>query len=132
MEHFRAAERISHEDFETLVEEALESIPDALWQSIDNLGIVIDEWPTPAQRASVGMERQGLLLGLYEGVPLTARSHAYGLVTPDKITIFRGSILRLCGANPAAIRAQVRRTVLHEIAHHFGISDERLHELGAY
>ena len=73
-----------------------------------------------------------LLLGLYEGVPLTKRSSHYGLVPPDKITIFRGPILRVTPLDEGAIRAQVRRTVLHEIAHHFGISDERLLEIGAY
>ncbi len=132
MEHFSTTQRISQEHFEDLVEEALESIPEELWARIDNLAVLIEDWPTAIQRASVGMERHGLLLGLYEGVPLTARSHAYGMVTPDKITIFRGPILRVCPPNDDAIRAQVRRTVLHEIAHHFGISDERLHELGAY
>ncbi len=132
MEHFSPPQRISQEHFEDLVEEALESIPDTLWDNIDNLAVVVEEWPTAAQRASVGMKEQGLLLGLYEGIPLTVRSHAYGMVTPDKITIFRGSILRVCPPTDDAIRAQVRRTVLHEIAHHFGISDERLHELGAY
>lgn len=123
---------ISQEDFAQLVEEALAEIPDALWENISNLAIVIEEWPTAAQSASVGLSRHGLLLGLYEGVPLTVRSHSYGMVTPDKITIFRGPILRVCPPEDAAIRAQVRRTVLHEIAHHFGISDERLHEIGAY
>jgi predicted Zn-dependent protease with MMP-like domain len=132
MEHFSTTQRISQEHFEDLVEEALESVPEELWARIDNLAVLIEDWPTAAQRASVGMERHGLLLGLYEGVPLTARSHAYGMVTPDKITIFRGPILRVCPPDDDAIRAQVRRTVLHEIAHHFGISDERLHELGAY
>jgi len=132
MEQFGSSQRISQEHFEDLVEEALESIPEALWANIENLAVVVEEWPTALQRASVGMERHGLLLGLYEGVPLTARSHSYGMVTPDKITIFRGSILRVCPPSDDAIRAQVRRTVLHEIAHHFGISDERLHQLGAY
>lgn len=124
--------RLATEHFETLVEEALADIPDALWNKIDNVAVVVEEWPTQAQLASVGMSSGGLLLGLYEGVPLTARSHAYGLVAPDKITIFRGPILRVCPPNDEAIRNQVRRTVLHEIAHHFGISDERLHALGAY
>jgi predicted Zn-dependent protease with MMP-like domain len=122
---------LSQEDFETLVEEALADIPDALWNKIDN----VEEWPTPQQLESVGMRgdrHHGLLLGLYEGVPLTVRGHGYGLVPPDKITIFRGPILRISPPNAEAIRAQVRRTVLHEIAHHFGISDERLHALGAY
>ncbi|MEZ4617085.1 MAG: metallopeptidase family protein [Caldilineaceae bacterium] len=87
---------------------------------------------TREQQARVGVRSHGLLLGLYEGVPLTARSQFYGMMPPDKITIFRGPILRVCPPTETAIRAQVRRTVLHEIAHHFGISDERLHALGAY
>ncbi|MBK8049089.1 MAG: metallopeptidase family protein [Anaerolineales bacterium] len=68
----------------------------------------------------------------YEGVPRTVRTSTYGLVAPDKITIFRGPILRVTPPGEDAIRAQVRQTVLHEIAHHFGISDQRLVELGAY
>lgn len=122
----------SQEGFEILVEAALADIPDVLWNKIDNVAVLVEEWPSPHQLASVGMRSGGLLLGLYEGVPLTARTHHYGLVTPDKITIFRGPILRVSPPNPEAIRAQVRRTVLHEIAHHFGISDARLRALGAY
>ena len=72
------------------------------------------------------------LLGLYHGIPLTARTHGYHLVPPDTITLFQGPIEAAAGDNPEAIRAQIRRTVIHEIAHHFGISDERLRELGAY
>lgn len=132
VEQFVEQQRISRERFEELVSEALESIPDELWERIDNLAVMVEDWPTPAQRQSVGMEAGGLLLGLYEGVPLTARTHGYGLVTPDKITIFRRPILLVCPPDEEAIRSQVRRTVLHEIAHHFGISDDRLHELGAY
>ena len=94
--------------------------------------VTVEEWPNKQQLASVGIQR-GLLLGLYSGIPLTKRTHGYGLVTPDKITIFRGPILRICGQRgDQAIRDQVRRTVLHEIAHHFGISDKRLRDLGAY
>jgi len=132
VEQFVEQQRISRERFEELVSEALESIPDALWERIDNLAIMVEDWPTLAQRHSVGMTEGGLLLGLYEGVPLTARTHNYGMVTPDKITIFRRPILLVCPPDEEAIRSQVRRTVLHEIAHHFGISDDRLHELGAY
>lgn len=124
---------ISADRFEELVEEALESIPDTLWSAIDNIAVVVEEWPSREQMRSVGLPRGNLLLGLYHGVPLTERTHSYGLVAPDIISIFRGPILRVCPPGDAdAIRAQVRRTVLHEIAHHFGISDERLHELGAY
>lgn len=126
------AKRLSLEEFELVVEAALAEIPDTLWNKIANVAVVVEEWPTPGQMASVGMRSGGLLLGLYEGVPLTERTHSYGLVPPDKITIFRGPILRVCPPDEAAIRTQIRRTVLHEIAHHFGISDDRLHELGAY
>ena len=122
----------SRERFEELVEEALESIPDKLWSVVENLAVTVEDWPTREQAARVN-GGYGLLLGLYEGVPLTARSQGYGLVPPDRITIFRGPILRVCPpGDAAAIRNQIRRTVLHEIAHHFGISDARLHELGAY
>ncbi len=122
----------SFERFEELVEEALTEIPATLWRAIDNIFVTVEEWPTPQQLQSAAIGPGSLLLGLYEGVPLTARTHAYGLVPPDKITIFRRPILRVCPPNDDAIREQVRRTVLHEIAHHFGISDARLHELGAY
>jgi predicted Zn-dependent protease with MMP-like domain len=124
---------ISRERFEELVEEALDSIPNELWDSIDNLGVTVEEWPTRAQLQGARVRPGYTLFGLYEGVPLTGRSHHYGLVPPDKITIFRGPILRSCPpGDEDAVRAQVRRTVLHEVAHHFGIDDDRLHEIGAY
>ena len=119
--------------FEELVQQALDSIPEELWNSIDNLAVTVEEWPTRSQLESTGVQPGHTLLGLYEGVPLTGRSRYYGLVPPDKITIFRGTILRACPpGDEDAIRAQVRRTVLHEVAHHFGIDDDRLHEIGAY
>ncbi len=124
---------ISTERFEELVDEALASIPDEFWQVVDNLAVTVAEWPSRAQLASTDTRMGHTLLGLYEGVPLTERSQYYGLVPPDKITIFRGPILRMCAPDDEdAVRAQVRRTVLHEVAHHFGISDERLREIGAY
>jgi predicted Zn-dependent protease with MMP-like domain len=124
---------VTRERFEELVQEALDSIPDELWDSIDNLAVTVEEWPARAQLESVGVRPGHTLLGLYEGVPLTGRSRYYGLVPPDKITIFRGPILRMVPrGDEDAIRAQVRRTVLHEVAHHFGIDDDRLHEIGAY
>ncbi len=129
----RGYDAVSRERFEELVQEALDSIPDALWEAIDNLAITVEEWPTRAQLEASGVPPGQTLLGLYEGVPLTGRNHYYGMVSPDKITIFRGTILRTCPpGDEDAIRAQVRRTVLHEVAHHFGISDERLHQIGAY
>jgi predicted Zn-dependent protease with MMP-like domain len=123
---------VSRHRFEELVSEAMAQIPDPLWNFIENVVILVEEWPTRRQLDSVGIGPGSTLLGLYEGVPLTVRTSHYGLVPPDKITIFRGPILRICPPDEEAIRSQVRQTVLHEVAHHFGISDQRLIELGAY
>ena len=123
--------RLPLERFETLVDEALDSIPNELYSVIENVAVTVEDWPNYRQLNAVKVGPGRLLLGLYEGIPITGR-HNYGLVAPDKITIFRGPILQVCPHNEDAVRQQVRRTVIHEIAHHFGISDERLVELGAY
>jgi predicted Zn-dependent protease with MMP-like domain len=110
------------DDFEQHVEEAIASLPADLSAFMSNVGVVVEDEP-PA----------GLpLLGLYQGVPLTRRSSAYAGVPPDKITIYRGPIERRAAGDPERLRAEVRRVVLHELAHHFGISDERLRELDRY
>jgi predicted Zn-dependent protease with MMP-like domain len=109
-------------DFERAVEEAVESLPEDLRAAMSNVELVIEDEP-PAGKP---------LLGLYEGIPLTRRSSWYGGVPPDKISIYRGPLERYYGRDPSALREQIRRVVLHEIAHHFGISDERLRELDRY
>ena len=110
------------DDFEDLVDEAVASLPEDLRSFMSNVAVLVEDEP-PA----------GLpLLGLYQGVPLTRRTTAYTGVAPDKITIYRGPIERMVGDDPDRLRNQVRRVVLHEIAHHFGISDERLRELDRY
>ena len=114
--------RLPDAELEAWAEEAVESLPPELRRAMSNVAIVIEDEP-PA-----GMP----LLGLYQGVPLTRRSSAYGGALPDKITIYRGPLERHYGRDREELRVQVRRVVLHEIAHHFGISDERLHELDRY
>ncbi len=109
-------------EFEQSVEEALESLPPDLRGFMSNVAVVVEDEP-PA-----GMP----LLGLYQGVPLTRRSSAYAAVPPDKITIYRGPLERLYGRDPARLSREIRRVVVHEVAHHFGISDERLVELDRY
>jgi predicted Zn-dependent protease with MMP-like domain len=109
-------------DFEESVEDALASLPPQLRDYMSNVAIVIEDEPPR------GMP----LLGLYQGFPLDRRTSGYSGVPPDKITIFRGPLERLYGADSARLRAEIRRVVLHEIAHHFGISDERLVELDRY
>jgi predicted Zn-dependent protease with MMP-like domain len=110
------------ERFEEYTREALDSLPAELRRQMSNVEIVIDDEPPPGSP----------LLGLYQGVPLTSRGAYYAGALPDKITIFRGPLERLYGGDPDVLRAQVRRVVLHEIAHHFGISDERLVEIDRY
>jgi predicted Zn-dependent protease with MMP-like domain len=109
-------------DYEQCVQEALDSLPADLRASISNVAIVVEDEPPPGQR----------LLGLYEGIPLTRRGSAYGAVLPDKITLYRGPLERLYGHDPRRLRDEIKHVVLHEVAHHFGISDERLIEMGRY
>ncbi|WP_285496958.1 metallopeptidase family protein [Actinomadura sp. NBRC 104425] len=109
---------MSREAFEDLVGEALDSIPAELTEVMRNVVIVVeDDAPEPG------------LLGLYQGVPLTERGDWYAGVLPDHISIYRNEILAIC-ETPDEVVDEVRITVVHEIAHHFGIDDERLHELG--
>jgi predicted Zn-dependent protease with MMP-like domain len=109
-------------DFEELVQDALDALPDDLRDRMSNVAVVVEDEPPFGQP----------LLGLYQGVPLTRRSSYYGGVLPDKITIFRGPLERIYGSEGERLEREVKRVVLHEVAHHFGISDERLVELDRY
>ncbi|HEV8460952.1 MAG TPA: metallopeptidase family protein [Gaiellaceae bacterium] len=109
-------------DFAQSVEQALDELPDELRAAVSNLTVVVEQEPPE------GMP----LLGLYQGIPLTRRTSSYAGVLPDKITIYRGPLERRYGGDAALLGQQIRRVVLHEVAHHFGISDERLHELDRY
>jgi predicted Zn-dependent protease with MMP-like domain len=104
------------------VQDALDSLPSELQERMSNVEIVVEDEPPPGQP----------LLGLYQGVPLTRRGSQYGGVLPDKITIYSGPLIRLYGQDPERLRTEVIRVLLHEIAHHFGISDERLLEIDRY
>ncbi len=95
---------------------------------LDNVDIVVEDWPTQEMLAGRTVDEGDLLLGLYEGVPLTERGD-YGMVLPDKITLFQKSIESIC-ADQNEIVDEVRLTVIHEVAHHFGITDGRLEALG--
>jgi predicted Zn-dependent protease with MMP-like domain len=121
--------RLSETEFEELVVAALDTLPDELLQLMDNIEVTVDRVPSRQQMRQVGV-RQGTLLGLYEGIPLTSRhSSSYSLVVPDKITIFQRPIEGICSTHDEVVD-QVRKTVIHEVAHHFGIGEERLRELG--
>ncbi len=116
----------TREEFEGLVADALDGLPEHLGRLMDNVVVTVEDWPTTEQLAGF----PGTLLGLYQGVSLTNRSPlSYAGAMPDRIFIFRGPI---CERAPTveALVTMVKRTVIHEVAHHFGINDDRLHELG--
>ena len=116
--------------FEALVVEAIDELPDDILAMLDNVEIVVADAPSAHQLDEAGDLDEGeMLLGLYEGIPLTERSGSYGMVLPDKITLFQDALEEVC-PDAETLRAEVQITVVHELAHHFGISDERLKELG--
>lgn len=123
--------KFSPEEFEQLVVQALDELPEFFKQQLQNVDVVVADWPSEAELRSVGLRPGQLLFGLYNGIPLTRRSSHYGMVLPDKITIYRLSIEQVCHSREEVV-AQVKHTVKHELAHHFGISDDRLRDLGAY
>ncbi len=109
-------------DFEQAVQDALDSLPPELRDQMSNVEVVVEDEAPEGQP----------LLGLYQGVPLTRRGVNYSGALPDKITIYRGPLERLYGSDPDRLHREIHRVVLHEIAHHFGISDERLVEIDRY
>lgn len=114
--------------FTWLVARAVDSLPEEFCSRMENVDVVVEEKPTLDQLSEVKLERGTTLLGLYQGVPLPWRSRSYGLVVPDKITIFQKPIEKKC-KHDAEIESEVRRVIQHEIAHHFGIGDDRLRQL---
>lgn len=119
------------DQFEALVLEALESMPEMFHKALDNVEIVIEQWPSWHTMRMAHVRSKYGLLGLYHGVPLTKRTTNYSLVTPDKISIYQKPIEAQC-STPEEVRQLVHRVVLHELAHYFGIDDDRLHEIDAY
>lgn len=117
--------------FADLVSEALDSLPQEFLDKLENVQVDIEEWPSRDDLEDAGLSARSRhsLLGLYHGVPVTERG-AYYMAFPDRISIYQKPIEAMVGADEEQIREQVRRTVIHEIAHYYGISDERLDELG--
>jgi predicted Zn-dependent protease with MMP-like domain len=108
---------LSEARFEEMVADALDTLPPGLTRVMRNVVVVVEDGTDPH------------LLGLYQGIPLTERMSDYSAVLPDKITIFRNAICAICDTEQQVVD-EVRTTVVHEVGHHFGIDDERLHELG--
>lgn len=121
------------EAFARVVSAALGSLPEEFLRCLENVQVDVAEWPTAEELAGAGLDPRNRysLLGLYHGVPLTGRGSHY-MALPDHITIYQRPIEAAVGPDEEAIKTQVRRTVMHEIAHYYGIDDDRLEELGAY
>ena len=117
--------------FEQYAQAAWDALPVTIRDQLRNVEVVVEDWPDRETMRLAHVPYRTGLLGFYHGVPLTKRGQGYYLVTPDKISIYREPILMHCSTEADAV-ALVGRVLRHEIAHHFGISDERLHELGAY
>lgn len=115
--------------FERLVAEAVRALPDFFLEKLNNVEIVVEDWPDAATLREAKVRRPSDLLGFYHGVPQTRRTHAYTLVLPDKISIYRFPI-EMRARDVQHLRSLILHVVKHEIAHHFGIDDTRLHELG--
>ena len=120
---------MSRKRFEALVADALRGIPPDLRRALDNIEVVVDDWPTPEQLADVDLGPDDVLFGLYQGTPLPERSPLLPYTLPDVITVFQGPLEEECESEEE-IREEIRRTVIHEIAHYFGIDEDRLAELG--
>ena len=116
-------------EFEELVARAVDDLPDWVREQMDNVAITVAPWPSPEQAERAQARGARLLLGLYEGVPLTRRGGGYHLVAPDRITLFQGP-LEMTARSDEALLALVRKTILHEIAHHFGFGEDQIRELG--
>jgi predicted Zn-dependent protease with MMP-like domain len=118
---------VNPDRFDRFVQLALDELPDAFAEFLDNVAIVVEDEPSADDLSEAGMEPGEELFGLYVGVPLTDRA-GYNMVLPDRILIYQGPHER--HFTPEQLPEEIRRTVMHEIAHHFGIDDDRLHEIG--
>lgn len=122
----------SYKEFEDLVIKALKELPRAFKDKLENVDIVIEDEPNMDTVKALGLGSKGHLLGFYHGVPLKNRTHYYGMVLPDKITLYKANIERTCKATREDIYEEIKHVLQHEIAHHFGITDQYLKEHGIY
>ena len=120
---------MTFEEFEELVSEAIDEIPPDFLKMLENVEILVEDTPSRELLRQLGLDGRGTLFGLYQGVPRPHKSTFHMFPLPDRITIFRLPILNVCRTREQ-IANQVRKTVMHEVAHHFGFSEERLKELG--
>jgi predicted Zn-dependent protease with MMP-like domain len=120
--------RVSQQEFESIVGEAIDALPDKYLDRIHNVVFVSEDNPSPAQRQKLHLHDGQTLYGLYEGIPLTPRGSNYNLVLPDKITIFKHP-LEWSASSLDNLKEQVRHTVWHEVAHYFGLDHDQIYQL---
>lgn len=120
---------LSRQEFQQLVSQAIASLPRRVVTRLNNVEVVVKDHPTHEELAMAGTDPAQTLFGLYTGIPLTERSTSYGMVLPDKITLYQRSIEEGCRTK-REIQEQIRTTLLHEIGHHFGLSEDDLEEAG--
>jgi predicted Zn-dependent protease with MMP-like domain len=120
---------LSRQEFRRLVSQAIASLPPVVAQRLENVEVVVEYRPSRADLAMAGIEPPETLLGLYTGTPLTERDSSYGMVLPDKITLYQRSIEVACRTRDE-VREQIRITLMHEIGHYFGLSEDELEEAG--
>ncbi len=123
---------MTRKEFEKLVMRALDELPGEFKDKLQNVDVVVEDEVDADVIKRPGLGGKGRLLGLYQGVPLKDRTHYYGLVMPDKITLYKLNIECACQTGGMDIYEEVRHVIQHEIAHHFGISDKRLKDTGLY
>lgn len=119
---------LSDQEFDSLISRAMDELPQEYITGLDNVAIVYEDEPTDEQKQKMKLDSHHLLLGLYEGIPLTHRGNGYSFVLPDKITLFKRSILAVVGSE-AELFEQIKRTLWHEIAHYYGLDHDRMDQL---
>lgn len=116
--------------FRRLIEEALDTLPGEIRVRMENVTVIVEEEPTPEQILDAGLDPdEDDLFGLYEGSPLTERGHDFAMELPDRITLFYRPLIETC-RGPSAIREEIRRTLVHEVAHFLGLDDDEIERLG--
>jgi predicted Zn-dependent protease with MMP-like domain len=121
-------QHLNDEEFAAIISEAMDNLPERFASRMDNVAVVYEDDPSPVQRKELALRGNQTLFGLYQGIPLPQRGIAYNMVLPDKITIFKNPLLA-ASQNEADLRDKVRHTLWHEVAHHFGLGHDRIHEL---
>lgn len=120
--------QLTDEQFDTLITKAMDELPQEYITGLDNVAILMADEPSSDQERKMKLREGTILLGLYEGIPLTQRGNAYTFVLPDKITLFKHALLRV-SHNDAQLFEQIKRTLWHEIAHYYGLDHGRIHQL---